>query len=129
LLPPAPSSRLHILFKLDTVLFQLVALQRVKMASPASTLGSNFSRILKAFKDTLSQDDLDDFKLSTLDDLELVVLAIQEKQASERKMKNLTRLKCFLEAMEQYDEVVKVFLNASDILSFIWVRTVTRVDQ
>jgi transcriptional/translational regulatory protein YebC/TACO1 len=82
----------------------------------------NFCRVLESFKATLSQDDKDEFKLSTLDDLKLEILAIQEKQASERKMKNSARLKSFLEAMEQYDEVVKVFLNASEILAFIWVR-------
>jgi hypothetical protein len=97
------------------------------MATPTSNSDSNFCRALEEFKATLSQDDLHDFKLSTLDDLKLSILAIQEKQASERKMKNLTRLKSFLEAMEQYDEVVKVFLNTSDILAFIWVRRIMHV--
>ncbi|KAH0537608.1 hypothetical protein FGG08_005600 [Glutinoglossum americanum] len=91
------------------------------MSASISTSDRNFRRVLEDFKATLSQDDKDDFKLSTLDDLKLEILAIQEEQATERKMKNSARLKSFLEAMEQYDEVVKVFLNTSEILAFVWV--------
>ena len=86
------------------------------------TPDTSFRRVLEQFKATLGQDDKEDFRLSTLDDLKLEILAIQEKQASEKKMKNFARLKPFLEAMEQYDEVVKVFLNTADFLAFVWVR-------
>ncbi|KAH0562509.1 hypothetical protein GP486_002801 [Trichoglossum hirsutum] len=91
------------------------------MTESFSTPDTSFRRVLEQFKATLSQDDREDFGLSTLDDLKLEILAIQEKQASEKKMKNSARLKSFLEAMEQYDEVVKVFLNTADILAFVWV--------
>lgn len=94
------------------------------MPESFSTHDAGFRRVLEQFKATLSQDDKEDFRLSTLDDLKLEILAIQEKQASERKMKNSARLKSFLEAMEQYDEVVKVFLNTADILAFVWVRKI-----
>ena len=95
------------------------------MSASTPTSDGNFRRVLENFKATLSQDDQDDFELSTLGDLKLEILAIQERQASERKMKNSARLKSFLEAMEQYDEVVKVFLNTSEILAFVWVRQTT----
>ena len=94
------------------------------MPESFSTPDTGFRRVLEQFKATLSQDDKEDFRLSTLDDLKLEILAIQEKQASEKKMKNSARLKSFLEAMEQYDEVVKVFLNTADILAFVWVRKI-----
>jgi hypothetical protein len=56
-----------------------------------------------------------------LDDLQAVIAAIQEKQASEKKMRNLTRLKKFLEAMDEYGKVIEIFLNNSQFIAFVWV--------
>ena len=35
-------------------------------------------------------------------------------------MMNLTRIKAFLEAMEQFEQIVNVFLNVNDFVAFIW---------
>lgn len=36
-------------------------------------------------------------------------------------MKNLTRLKEFLEAMENNSKIIEVFLNVHPFVAFIWV--------
>lgn len=88
----------------------------------AGTLSdSGFQRALARFKDHLSPAEQEEFRLTSLEDLHDTINQIQNTQGSERRMRNLTRIKGFLEAMEQYSKVVEVFLNASDILAFVWV--------
>jgi len=81
-----------------------------------------FQKVLDDFRCSLAQDDRDEFRYTTLEDLQSCILEIQEKHASERKVKNMTRLNSFLEAMEQYGNVIEVFLNTSEFLAFVWVR-------
>ena len=90
------------------------------MATDPSQLGG-FSRALTNFTKSLSKEQSDEFKFSTLEDLQVAIANIQERQASEKKMRNLNRLKSFLEAMEQYGKVIEVFLNTSNFIAFIWV--------
>lgn len=84
-------------------------------------LEHNFTKILASFKATLTQDESENFRFATLDDLKQTVVDIQAEQGSARRLQNLRRLDAFLEAMEQYDKVVQTFLNAADLLAFIWV--------
>lgn len=84
-------------------------------------LDSKFGRILASFKATLTKDVSEDFRFTTLDDLKQTVAEIQAEQGSAKRLQNLRRLDAFLEAMEQYDKVVQIFLNAADLLAFIWV--------
>ena len=79
-----------------------------------------FDDVLFKFKSRLSKKELEDFKFSSLDDVRISVIAIQEEQGRRREMMNLTRIQAFLEAMEQYGKVIEVFLNASSILCFVW---------
>lgn len=80
-----------------------------------------FRKAADDFRSDLAQDDRDEFSYTTLDDLQRSILEIQEKHASVRKMKNMTRLNSFLEAMEQYGKVIEVFLNTSEFIAFVWV--------
>jgi len=82
---------------------------------------SEFTRVLADFARSLTEEQQNDFRFSTLEDLKAAINIIQEKQASEKKMQNLTRLKSFLEAIEQFGKVVEVFLNTSNFIAFIWV--------
>lgn len=90
------------------------------MASNVSHLGQ-FGPIIQRFKGTLSEEQRNDFEFSTLEDFQATIVTIQNRQGSEKKMRNLARLRCFLEAMEQYGKVIEVFLNTSEIVCFIWV--------
>ena len=81
-----------------------------------------FSLYQQSFVETLTQEQKNDFEFSTLEDFQAVIIDIQNRQSSERKMRNLARLRCFLEAMDQYGKVIEVFVNASELVCFIWVK-------
>jgi hypothetical protein len=95
------------------------------MAAIASSKESEFTRTLREFEKNLTNEQRNDFKFSTLDDLRAAISIIQSKQASERKMRNFTRMRAFLEAIEQYGKVIEVFGNSSVFVAFIWVRLAT----
>jgi hypothetical protein len=90
------------------------------MACNQSEIGE-FSLSLKSFVDTLTEEQKNDFRFSTLEDFKTAAAAIQNLQGSGKKMRNLARLRCFLEAMEQYGKVIEVFVNTSELVGFIWV--------
>lgn len=81
-----------------------------------------FQRALTRFKSHLSPTEQEEFSVTSLEDVQEAIAKIQDTQASKRNMRNLNRIKSFLEAMEQYGKVVEVFLNVSEILAFVWVR-------
>jgi hypothetical protein len=91
------------------------------MASNQPQLGL-FSLYLQSFVETLTDEQKNEFKFSTLEDFQAAIVAIQTRQSSVRKMRNLARLRCFLEAMDQYGKVIEVFVNASELVCFIWVK-------
>ncbi|OJD34180.1 zinc finger protein [Diplodia corticola] len=97
------------------------------MAAPVSALPtplpaatSPFDQALARFKGQLSDKEIVDFQLTSAEDLKRAILQLQKTQAGEKRMQNLHRLTAFVEAMDQFDKVVQVFLNASDYLGFIW---------
>ena len=83
--------------------------------------GGAFQRALARFKSHLSPEDQEKFGVTSLKDVQETIARIQSAQGSKRKMRNLTRLKGFIEAMEQYGQIIEVFLNVSEIISFVWV--------
>lgn len=85
---------------------------------PAAT--AHFDQVLSEFKAELSQHEVDDFSYTTAADLKEAIHQLQEEQASKKRMQNLRRLNAFVEAMDQYDKVIQVFLNATQYLGFIW---------
>jgi hypothetical protein len=90
--------------------------------APSPAVKGHFIQVLNEFKGDLSQDEIQDFSFVTSDDLKKAVHRLQEQQKSEKRMQNLRRLGAFVEAMDQFDKVIQVFLNTSDFLGFIWVR-------
>lgn len=93
------------------------------MANPPPVCPSTFERSLDAFKTNarLSQAEIADFQMTSLDDLKLQISIIQNDQRRSKRMLYLRRLGPFLDAIEQYGKIVEVFLNVSDIVAFIWV--------
>lgn len=91
-------------------------------ASPAAI--AVFNRVLTEFQQELSMDEVDDFTFITADDLKKAVHQLQEEQKSKKRMQNLRRISAFLEAMDQFDKVIQVFLNTTNYLGFIWVSIV-----
>ena len=83
--------------------------------------GGAFQRALARFKCHLSPEEQEQFGVTSLYDVQDTIAQIQSAQGSKRRMRNLTRLKGFIEAMEQYGKIVEVFLNTSEIIAFVWV--------
>ena len=84
---------------------------------------SRFRRVLQQFKDGhLKGSECDQFQFTNLGDLKSSMREIQDEQASKAKMRNMNRLRKFLEGMEQYEKLIEVFLNASEYVAFVWVR-------
>jgi uncharacterized protein involved in exopolysaccharide biosynthesis len=91
--------------------------------SNASTSKTVFHRSIEAFraKAGLSQDELQDFELTSLDDLKAQISIIQSDQRRSKKLLYLKRLGPFLDTMEQYGKIIEVFLNIHEVVAFVWV--------
>ncbi|KAI1772544.1 hypothetical protein F4818DRAFT_426298 [Hypoxylon cercidicola] len=81
---------------------------------------SAFEAALGQFMSDLKKKDRDKFRNTTLNDLIDEVEKIQKKQQSQRRGRNLARLKPFIEAMDQFGKVVEVFANTSEMVAFVW---------
>lgn len=88
-----------------------------------ATCDGAFRNVLARFKLGLTQDEVQEFRFSTLEDIHKVIEDLQAEQGRKKKMMDLSRIKSFLEAMEQYGKVVEVFLNTTEFLAFVWVCT------
>lgn len=83
---------------------------------------SAFSRVLCAFRSRLSLQDINAFRYTTFDDLKQTISDIQKEQAQRRGLRNLNKIRPFLNGLGQYAQVIEVFVNAKpDILAFVWV--------
>jgi hypothetical protein len=80
-----------------------------------------FQLALHNFQASLSDKERRQFGATTLHDLNVAIETIQQKQMSERKLRAMNKLGRFLEGMKEYDKIVAVFLNTSEILAFVWV--------
>lgn len=87
----------------------------------ANANASAFERVLDQFKNDLKKKDKDNFQMTSLETLNQAIGEIQKKQLTERRMQNMTRLKRFIEAMDEYGKVVETFCNSSQFVPFIWV--------
>jgi hypothetical protein len=80
----------------------------------------HFEQVLSHFSKRLTNQELADFKFTSLNDVLVAIESIQTEQGRRKDMMNLTRVRRFLEAMDQYGSVIEVFLNTSSFLCFVW---------
>jgi hypothetical protein len=85
------------------------------------SLSTSFQRAVDKFSKSLTVKQRQEFSVCSLKDVRQTIVTIQEKQGSQKKMRNMARIQAFLEAMEQYGKVVEVFLNCTPFLGYIWV--------
>ncbi|KAL4936205.1 hypothetical protein BDV06DRAFT_233640 [Aspergillus oleicola] len=91
------------------------------MASPSETVDDfAFQQALNGFRSTLTAEEAQDFQLTTLGDLKDALAKLQDQQLSERKLRNLKRLQGFVLGMEQFERIVTVYQNTSEIVGFVW---------
>ena len=82
--------------------------------------GDPFQVALEKFIKDNPKKDLTEFKSTTYKELCKAVGQIQEDQDKRREMMNMSRIQSCLEAMHQFGKVVDVFLNASNLVAFVW---------
>ncbi|KAK8044973.1 hypothetical protein PG993_004997 [Apiospora rasikravindrae] len=90
---------------------------------PEDVLKREFDHAITEFKhgSGLSREQLDQFQFSSFDDLLQTMSGIQRKHAQDKRLRYMRRLDPFLKSMKEYEKVIEVFLNASEILAFVWV--------
>ncbi|RDL38798.1 uncharacterized protein BP5553_03138 [Venustampulla echinocandica] len=81
---------------------------------------SAFETVLANFRSRLTKTELDEFQFCTLEDVQQTIVDIQAKQDKKRETRNLSRILGFLEAMSQFEKVIEIFLNTSEIVAFVW---------
>ena len=80
------------------------------------------SEVLESFKRRLSPEEIEQFEIVTFADLQISIKKIQTEQASRNSLRNMARIRPFLDTLEQYAKVIEVFVNVKpDVLAFIWV--------
>ena len=58
----------------------------------------------------------------TIKDVWKIAADIQEKQSKRRELGNMNKIKPYLDALESYDDIIKIFVSAKpEILALIWV--------
>ena len=77
-------------------------------------------QMLLEFQERLAPKDADDFKPASRRELRQVISSIQKQQENEKRMMDMTRLKSFLDAMDQFGEIVNMSLQDSEFVGFIW---------
>ncbi|KAL7933255.1 hypothetical protein V8C35DRAFT_305329 [Trichoderma chlorosporum] len=88
----------------------------------ASDPQSAFDEALEEFKKDLkylSPREIQDFRITTSEDLLRIIGELQARQHRERRLKDLSRLGHFLEAIDQYGQVVETFCNSNEVMSFL----------
>ncbi|KAI9869334.1 MAG: hypothetical protein M1813_000123 [Trichoglossum hirsutum] len=86
----------------------------------SATNGNAFYRALDRFQASLTPSEKADFQVSSLDDVYDTITAIQDEQLPRKTMRNLNRMKPFLEGLDQLGKVLEVFLNTSTFVAFVW---------
>lgn len=83
----------------------------------------SFKRALARFKATLDPSLQQQFATCTLTDVHQIIKGLQDKQIRDDNLRALGRLQAFVEVMDQFGQVIEVFLNANVFVCFIWVRS------
>jgi hypothetical protein len=93
------------------------------MAASPPLSKSSFDKALENFKSKsgLTSRELLNMEMTNLSDLQKSLAAMQKTQQGSKTMMYLRRLQPFLDAMEQYGNVINIFVNTSNLVGFIWV--------
>jgi hypothetical protein len=82
--------------------------------------GRALEQAIGRFRARLDGSQLNDFRITTYQSLCDQILQIQKKPEAAKSTMNLARIRAFLEAMDQFGKVIEVFLNASNMVAFVW---------
>ncbi|KAF8444436.1 hypothetical protein BDZ91DRAFT_853780 [Kalaharituber pfeilii] len=79
-----------------------------------------FRGTLSNFQNSLSPVQGQGFANTALEALQRCIGDIQTEQVIMRNMRNINRIRPFIDVMQQYGKIIEVFLNVTNFLAFIW---------
>ncbi|KAF8459959.1 hypothetical protein BDZ91DRAFT_766642 [Kalaharituber pfeilii] len=79
-----------------------------------------FRDTLSNFQNSLSPVQGQGFANTALEALQRCIGDIQTEQVIMRNMRNINRIRPFIDVMQQYGKIIEVFLNVTNFLAFIW---------
>lgn len=80
-----------------------------------------FEYIFREFEGHLTIAEKSDFAKATPAALNALITVIQNRQRANREMRNMTRLRGFIEQVATYHDVLEIFLGVPNIAAFVWV--------
>ncbi|KAK4163147.1 hypothetical protein QBC43DRAFT_379444 [Cladorrhinum sp. PSN259] len=86
----------------------------------SSVTNQSFERSLERFRARLSVDQKKEFEMASINEVKETIVKIQDRIGPEKKLRNLARLRGFLEGMKQVEEAVQPFLNTDRVVGFVW---------
>lgn len=86
-------------------------------------MDAEFRRVVDAFKTkaALTANELSYFDFKGMNDVLQTLGKIQQEQSAQRRLIFMNRIRPFIKTMEEFGKIVEVFLNASEVLCFVWV--------
>jgi hypothetical protein len=90
--------------------------------------GSALSHALASFCVGLTREEIDDFRLTNIENVSAAIADIEREQSGRSSFHNLNKIRLFLDGINQYAKVVakvvakvaEVFPNTSEIVAFVW---------
>ncbi|KAF6818826.1 zinc finger protein [Colletotrichum plurivorum] len=79
-----------------------------------------FEEEVSRFKGRLKNHEREYFKFVSQEEFAKEIDALQTKLHSGRRQQNMTKLRCFIEAMVQFGKVIDVYCQTSEVLAFVW---------
>ena len=79
------------------------------------------NRAIAKFREGLTDNQKQLFTASSLDKVNDEIQSIQARYGSKKKLRSLSRISKFLEAMTQIEQLAQIFLNVSEVVAFVWV--------
>lgn len=80
----------------------------------------SFEKSLVEFKEGLRRRDVEDFRATELEHLRTRIATLQSRMHAQRRLQDFNQLQPFLEAIEQYGNVISSFYPNKEIVAFIW---------
>lgn len=94
--------------------------QQVGPQVPDPDVEDIFKDALKEFKKDLDTKYVRQWENTTLASVQQEINRIQVDQDRLRSLMDMSRIRPFLEGMEQFSKLVEVFLNTSEFVAFVW---------
>ena len=85
-----------------------------------ASIEADLKEVLDNYKKKLTPEEEKKFASTTLKDLKDAITGLQDDQRKSKTVRNLAKMQKFLSCMSQYQTIIEVFLNTSDILCFVW---------